>query len=233
MSKKHFGYCIYCGKSNVFLTDEHAIPDAISGQHILAKASCSKCQKVINRFEQRYLRNSLGLSRAYLKLKRSRKAKRAPVTSTVSGEKKAPEEVMVQFVTVVPRHLPWVERGSVEDLSGSFDSVVLQSLTGWQKRQPDIVPSFRVDDTYRFIAKVAYGLTHFNYQLPFKGNSVADYILTGDGDFRMFIGGSRAVVRDDKLHSWSYDRIKTGANHITPKREYLRIRLNLFSQFSD
>ena len=41
------GRCIYCGKENVPLTDEHIIPLALHGEHLLPKATCIACQTII------------------------------------------------------------------------------------------------------------------------------------------------------------------------------------------
>ncbi len=54
MPETHYpspGRCIYCGRSDVALTDEHIIPLALQGFLVLDKASCTECAKVINSFE--------------------------------------------------------------------------------------------------------------------------------------------------------------------------------------
>jgi hypothetical protein len=45
------GRCIYCGEVKPALTDEHIIPESLGGLLELPDASCSKCQKEINKFE--------------------------------------------------------------------------------------------------------------------------------------------------------------------------------------
>jgi hypothetical protein len=40
--------CIYCGATNVTLTDEHLMPSALGGDLVLVRASCISCQKEIN-----------------------------------------------------------------------------------------------------------------------------------------------------------------------------------------
>jgi len=40
------GKCIYCGASDVKLSDEHIVPLAFGGQHVIQEASCSDCAKI-------------------------------------------------------------------------------------------------------------------------------------------------------------------------------------------
>lgn len=48
MSKIFIGKCIYCGKKEAKLTDEHWFPHSLGGRDILEQASCEGCQKIIN-----------------------------------------------------------------------------------------------------------------------------------------------------------------------------------------
>ncbi len=45
------GRCIYCGRSDLPLADEHVVPFALGGQHIIAAASCRECAAITSRFE--------------------------------------------------------------------------------------------------------------------------------------------------------------------------------------
>ena len=47
------GSCIYCGAIDVELSDEHIVPYALGGSHVLRKASYSRCADITKRFEQR------------------------------------------------------------------------------------------------------------------------------------------------------------------------------------
>ena len=67
------GHCIYCLASNVPLSDEHTIPNGLGGRHILPAASCEKCQKIINVFEQYCMRTMFANTRAQLKIRSSKK----------------------------------------------------------------------------------------------------------------------------------------------------------------
>lgn len=58
------GKCIYCGDDKSPLTDEHHIPEALGARGVLVKASCRRCQKVINEeFEQFCLREMFNTAR--------------------------------------------------------------------------------------------------------------------------------------------------------------------------
>jgi 5-methylcytosine-specific restriction endonuclease McrA len=43
------GRCIYCGRSDVALTDEHVIPLALDGLWLLKDASCEACNAITTR----------------------------------------------------------------------------------------------------------------------------------------------------------------------------------------
>jgi hypothetical protein len=50
------GRCVYCGKSDLPLSDEHAIPYALGGKLVLRAASCGECAKVTSTLELHLLR---------------------------------------------------------------------------------------------------------------------------------------------------------------------------------
>jgi hypothetical protein len=53
------GLCIYCGKRDVRLTDEHVVPFSLGGHHILEAASCLTCADITKKFEQDVAREPL------------------------------------------------------------------------------------------------------------------------------------------------------------------------------
>lgn len=57
------GACIYCGATGVRLTDEHAVPLSLGGQHILENASCDECAKITTKFERDVAREMWGDAR--------------------------------------------------------------------------------------------------------------------------------------------------------------------------
>jgi hypothetical protein len=71
------GKCIYCGATDVELTDEHVIPYAIGKDAtILDKACCKVCQKIIQPYEQAVLKKQLGVFRAMIEAPTRRKRDR-------------------------------------------------------------------------------------------------------------------------------------------------------------
>ena len=57
------GVCIYCGMTDVALSDEHVVPYSLGGSHILKKASCGRCADITKKFEQRVARDLWGNAR--------------------------------------------------------------------------------------------------------------------------------------------------------------------------
>jgi hypothetical protein len=47
--------CIYCGKLDTKLSDEHIVPESLGGVHIIRKASCPECATITSRFEMHQL----------------------------------------------------------------------------------------------------------------------------------------------------------------------------------
>ncbi|GAK46646.1 conserved protein [Tepidicaulis marinus] len=50
-SQKEFGFCIYCRKAGVSLSDEHVVPHSLGGEHVLLNATCKRCAKITSKFE--------------------------------------------------------------------------------------------------------------------------------------------------------------------------------------
>ena len=69
--------CIYCGRRNVLLTDEHVVPFFIGGKHVISKASCLMCANITKKFEQDVARDLWGEARASYNAPTRRKKERA------------------------------------------------------------------------------------------------------------------------------------------------------------
>ena len=50
------GYCIYCGDTYAELTTEHIVPYGLGGKLELPEASCEKCRKITQKFEETCMR---------------------------------------------------------------------------------------------------------------------------------------------------------------------------------
>ncbi len=94
--------CIYCGARGVKFTDEHTFPDGLLGQHILPKASCEPCQKIINEQVEQYCMRTLFAHLRAVTGMRSAK-KRPPPPLTVKLERQSGE---IERVVVDPADLP-------------------------------------------------------------------------------------------------------------------------------
>lgn len=57
------GRCIYCGRSDVPLTDEHIVPLGLNGYQVIRNASCAACQQTINTIESNYMQKQYGVLR--------------------------------------------------------------------------------------------------------------------------------------------------------------------------
>jgi hypothetical protein len=55
--------CIYCGRTDVRLTDEHVVPLSLGGKHVLEGASCLSCAEITKKFEQDVAREMWGDAR--------------------------------------------------------------------------------------------------------------------------------------------------------------------------
>jgi hypothetical protein len=68
--------CIYCLRKGILLTDEHVVPYALGGKHVLKKASCVQCADITKRFEQEVSRDLWGAARASYNAPTRRKGER-------------------------------------------------------------------------------------------------------------------------------------------------------------
>lgn len=70
------GACIYCGATGVRLNDEHVVPYALSGTHVLREASCATCEDMTKKFEQQVARDLWGDARTSFNQPTRRKRQR-------------------------------------------------------------------------------------------------------------------------------------------------------------
>lgn len=87
------GKCIYCGRDDTELTDEHIVPFGLGGKLVLEQASCKACAKVTGKVEGARLRAMFAplRSRAGLPSRRPKdRAREEPlfiITATVVSSK--------------------------------------------------------------------------------------------------------------------------------------------------
>ena len=70
------GACIYCGATAVPLKNEHVVPYALGGTHVLREASCATCEDMTKKFEQKVARDLWGDARTSFNAPSRRKKER-------------------------------------------------------------------------------------------------------------------------------------------------------------
>lgn len=70
------GCCIYCGKAEGPLQDEHIVAYGLGGNLVLQKSSCQDCADITSRIEDFCLSRIFGRVRAHLNVRTRRKKKR-------------------------------------------------------------------------------------------------------------------------------------------------------------
>lgn len=73
---KSKGACIYCGATDVDLSNEHIVPYSLGGAHVLRDASCARCANITMKFEQRVARELWGDARTAFNAPSRRKRER-------------------------------------------------------------------------------------------------------------------------------------------------------------
>lgn len=71
------GACIYCGSTGTNLSDEHIVPYALGGQHVIRAASCRSCADITKKFEQKIARDLWGDARIAFNAPSRRKKQRS------------------------------------------------------------------------------------------------------------------------------------------------------------
>lgn len=70
------GACIYCGATNIRLTEEHIIPKGLGGTIVLPEASCDACAKITSLFEMKVMRGFMDRGRKAMGIKGRKQHKR-------------------------------------------------------------------------------------------------------------------------------------------------------------
>jgi hypothetical protein len=221
MNKEKIGICIYCGRDDRKLTNEHAIPDAIGGKYVLEKACCWNCQREINPFEQRVLRKAWGIARARMNMRGRSKKKRAPARpfGFLHDDTPIPIPLMDGSVDLVmlfadgPSHIARGKRPVVENKV----KILARRLQN-PKRNEHLLShhsaNFRQDDFFRLVAKISHGLGVFKYGYGNFRPLLNEYILSGNGNFHEFIGCDQtSISAKNTLHTWDFRNANYLKNH--------------------
>lgn len=122
------GECIYCGAKDTRLTDEHILPLALGGQHIIADASCGACAKITSRFERHVARGLWGDARISYGGPSRRKSKR-PSHIELHDPGSSGRSVRLPY-SEYPAAMAFYTMGRAGFLAGMPDSVDTSAM--WQ-----------------------------------------------------------------------------------------------------
>lgn len=146
------GICIYCGASDVLLTDEHIVPRALNGALILNASSCRDCAAITSKFEQTVARLMYGVYRKVHNYQTYNKAARKRFDITTMP--------LAYLAVVFPppgilAGLPKTEGSPAISLYPIADIEELRRLS--EDGTPRFKASFNWGDLARMLAKIAHG----------------------------------------------------------------------------
>jgi hypothetical protein len=164
------GACIYCGATNVELSDEHIVPYSLGGSHVLRKASCSGCANITKKFEQKVARDLWGDARTAFNAPTRRKKERR--THLTMSDPHDPAKELLIPAGKYPAGLVFYKMPQAGLLQGMPETVDISSI--WEmvvidddkRRQRfleqhpgKLVIRFRhvPSDFGRLLAKIGYG----------------------------------------------------------------------------
>ncbi|MBZ9993150.1 HNH endonuclease [Mesorhizobium sp. BH1-1-4] len=197
------GACIYCGKTGEALTDEHFLPLALGGQHILEDASCLACADITKKFEQDVARDMWGDARISYDAP-SRRKKARPTHIRLRDPDNPNRQVRVAYRDY-PAPLIFYKMnraGFLEglpettDISGAwqFSAVMDDKKADDFERKFDIklTAKFRhVPDSFgRLLAKIGYGQILCNLNPDDFRPICLPYILGLKKNLSYIVGGS-------------------------------------------
>jgi len=235
---KYIGKCIYCGSADN-LTKEHIVPRGLGGRQKLFSASCKKCAKITSGFERDVVREFFILVRTKLGLPTYHPKKRPGSFSfmvTIDGK----EEVVNFPVSDCPTlfMMPHFEKPGYirKDTQGKGISVTGMSLhgsgSGELKTKYNVESiSFTADlhtSFARVLAKIAYGMTVFQYGLDMIEEAyVLPCILGKKDDVGQWVGCEDPHKSPDLL---TRERFSYRIDFLTKKSE-VGARIRLFANY--
>lgn len=231
--------CIYCGATNVQLTDEHIVPYSLGGLHVLRSASCLRCADMTKRFEQRVARDMWGDARTSFNAPTRRKRERK--SHIVMPDPDDRSRGVAVPANEYPAGFIFYKMGKAGLLQGLPETVDLSAT--WQlvvidddkrrreflERNPrkKLVLKFRhVPDAFgRLLAKIGYGqiLTALD---PSDFRALCLPYITGDSSNQSFIvGGSLADQEPEPGNGYSLRTVAFGS----PSRLMLVALIRLYA----
>jgi len=156
------GCCIYCFRTDVPLKDEHIVPLAFAGNHVIRDASCDDCAKKTSLIERRVLREYWGKSREAVNFPTRRPKRRADKLEMRIANDADGRTVEVDWNKFPATFaLPQLERpGRMRGVPPSKVGKILGpwiATCGPNNAVPNQVSEpLRIDDFVGFIAKLAH-----------------------------------------------------------------------------
>jgi HNH endonuclease len=221
------GCCIFCGPTDLELTDEHIIPRAIGGKLIIDDATCKACQKIINEeFEHEVLDKMLYGNRALLGIK-SRKTNKpkdfikvrlapsepAPKRSSNDYMFKDTEDWKVSDHPIVLNHVKFEPPGMILTPPRPDPSTIVHFRLhvnseedhrkfvemGEQNKAPMILANF--SKYARMLAKIAFCAAVAKLGINSFRSFITEFIIKEDDRIFYFVGSKfKDPLRTDALH---------------------------------
>ncbi len=239
-TSRYIGECIYCGAADN-LTNEHIVPRGLGGPWELLSASCNECAKIASSFERDVVRGFFILVRTKLGLPTYHPKKRPdsfPFMVTIDGK----EEIVDFPVPDCPTlfMMPQFKKPGYmrKDTQGKGILVTGMSLHGNENDLREFKTKYNVESLSftadlstsfaRVLAKIAYGMTVFQYGLEtIEEAYVLPCILGKKDDVGQWVGCEDAHKSPDLLpREQFFHRID-----LLTKKSEVGARIRLFANY--
>jgi hypothetical protein len=219
--------CIYCGSSDLPLTDEHVVPLGLAGRAVLPNSSCKDCAAVTGGIEQKLLRGAFWPLRRKFGLVSNRRPKEQPdwfpATLIRSNGLREPIEVNASDYPEVWMQMfePSIHQNQLDSRTPSSKSIhyrQAQPPKGYRqfgKFLPLVQPN-RIEFPYklesetfmRFLAKLALSYIWITAnENTINDDSLRELILGKRTDLMTFVGGNSSSILGPTLPGYGLHRI--------------------------
>lgn len=197
------GACIYCGAVDKELTDEHIVPLALGGQHVIRKASCHSCAIETSKFERKVARELWGDARVSFDAPSRRKASRPEFI--LMPDATNPNKSIPVPAKEYPAGLVFYEMAPPGILQGLGENIDISKL--WKlvmvdddKRREEFLKKYPVKLSLKFkhvptefgrlLAKIGYGQVLTSLDLGDFNPICLPYIMGQKPNVSYVVGGT-------------------------------------------
>jgi hypothetical protein len=233
------GVCIYC-RADSNLTDEHIVPFALGGQHVLREASCHACAKITSKFELKVARDLWGDARTSFNAQSRRKKNRwtsismRDVNNPGNSFNVPASEYPAGFV-FYKMGLPGILQGLPEDVDVSSQWTFLivdddKRRNEFLKKQTSkLVLQFRhvPQEFGQLLCKIAYGQLLTTCGLDDFGPLCLPYIMGQKVNVSHIVGGTFGAVSPDPSAGY---RLNTTGLIASPTKMLLIVTIRLYAK---